>query len=54
MHGKNNTIFANAQQAKVIYNYKNTQEKLYKAKAAIWFDWHFGLYAFLNKTNSIV
>jgi hypothetical protein len=47
-------ILNNAQQAKVIYNYKNTKEKLYAAKAAIWFHWHVGLHTFLNKTHPIV
>ena len=54
MHGRTGTIFANAQQAKPIYNYKHTKEKLYTAKAATWFDWHVGLRTFLNKTHPTV
>ena len=30
--------FANAQQAKQIYQYKNIKEKLYKTNAAIWYN----------------
>jgi hypothetical protein len=32
----NNIKFANTQQTKVVYNYKNTKAKLYKTSAAIW------------------
>jgi hypothetical protein len=38
MHGMSNIQFANAGQAKAVYNYKNTKEKLYKTNAAIWFN----------------
>jgi len=36
MHGSENVKFANAQQAKQIYQYKNIKEKLYETYAAIW------------------
>jgi len=32
----NNIKFANAQQTKVVYNYKNIKAKLCKTSAAIW------------------
>jgi hypothetical protein len=35
MHGKKNIKFANTQQAKQIYQYKNIKEKLYTSNAAI-------------------
>jgi hypothetical protein len=35
MDGMNNTEFANAQQAKAVYKYKNTMKKLYKTYAAM-------------------
>jgi len=34
----NNIKFANAQQTKVVYNYKNMKAKLYKTIAAVWFN----------------
>jgi hypothetical protein len=34
----NSIRVANAQQTKVVYNYKNTKAKLYKTSAAIWFN----------------
>ena len=36
MHGMHNIKFANAQQAKAVYNYKNIKERLCKTNAAIW------------------
>jgi len=56
----NNIKFTNAQQTKVVYNYKNTKAKLYKMSAAIWFKnickigyeyWHVGLYTFIIMTR---
>ena len=38
MHGSMNTKFINAKQATEIHAYKNTKRKLYKTKAAIWFN----------------
>ena len=35
MHGPLNVKFVNAQQEKQTYQYKNTEEKLYKTNAAI-------------------
>jgi hypothetical protein len=35
-HGNMNVKFINAKQAKEIYQYRNTREKLYKTNAAIW------------------
>ena len=34
----NNFKIVNAQQEKDIYNFKHTNEKLYKINASIWFD----------------
>jgi len=36
VHCMNNIKFANAQQTKVVYNYKNIKAKLCKTSAAIW------------------
>ena len=47
MDSMNNTTLANAQQAKDVYNYKNTKEKLYKTNAVMWCDWHVGLHTCL-------
>ena len=41
MLGTTNIKFVDTQQAKLAYQYKNTKRKLYKTKAAIWY----------NKTN---
>jgi hypothetical protein len=38
MHGMNNIKFLNSQQAKAVYNYKNTKEKPDKTNTAIWFN----------------
>jgi len=38
MHGPQDVKFLGAQQAKQIYQYKNTKEKLCKTNAAIWFN----------------
>jgi hypothetical protein len=38
MHGNMSVKSVNAQQAKEIYQYSNTREKLYKTKAAIWYN----------------
>jgi hypothetical protein len=38
MHGQQNIKFVSAQQAKQIYQYKNTKAKLHKTNAAIWFN----------------
>jgi hypothetical membrane protein len=38
MHGSMNIKFINAKQATEIHAYKNTKRKLYKTKAAIWFN----------------
>jgi hypothetical protein len=38
MHGQQNIKFVSAQQAKQIYQYNNTKEKLHKTNAAIWFN----------------
>jgi hypothetical protein len=38
MHGSENVKFANALQAKQIYQYKNIKEKLYKTNAAVWYN----------------
>jgi hypothetical protein len=35
MHGQKNIKFCNAEQAKQVYQYKNTEIKLYKNNAAI-------------------
>jgi len=53
MHAKKSIIFANDQQAKAVYNHKNIKEKLCKAKAAIWFDFHVGLHSFLTKHTPV-
>jgi hypothetical protein len=37
MHRMNNFKILNAQNARIIYNYKNTKEKLLKTIAALWF-----------------
>jgi hypothetical protein len=37
-HSMNNIKFANVQQAKAIYNFKNTKTKLYKTNTTIWFN----------------
>jgi len=34
----NNIKFANAEQTKVVYSYKNMKAKLYKTSVAIWFN----------------
>ena len=38
MHGHMNVKFVNAKQAKEIYQYKNTKEKLYKTNVAVWYN----------------
>jgi len=38
MHGPLNVKFGNAQQLKHTYQYKNTEEKLYKTNTAIWYN----------------
>jgi hypothetical protein len=38
MHSSTNIKFANAQQAKQIYQYKNIKDKLYKTNSAIWYN----------------
>ena len=38
MHGTYNIKFFNAQQAKLVYNYKDIKEKLHKKNASIWFN----------------
>jgi len=38
MHGHTNVKFVNAKQAKATYQYRNTKEKLYKTKDAIWYN----------------
>ena len=40
LHGTHNVKLVNAQQAKQIHKYKkkNTKEKLYKCKTAIWYN----------------
>jgi hypothetical protein len=38
MQGMNNIKYADVQQAKAVYNYKNTKERLYKTNTAIWFN----------------
>ena len=38
MFGTTNIKFIDAQQAKLAYQYKNTKRKLYKTKAAIWYN----------------
>jgi hypothetical protein len=38
MQGRKNIKLHNAEQAKPIYQYKNTKTKLYKNNAAIWYN----------------
>jgi hypothetical protein len=38
MHGAKHIKFANDQQAKQMYQYKKTKEKLHKTNAAIWYN----------------
>jgi hypothetical protein len=38
MHGEYNVKFVNAQQAKVIQNYRRIKEKLHRTNASIWFN----------------
>jgi hypothetical protein len=38
MHGNMNIKFVNAKQAKGLYQYRNTRQKLYKTNAAIWYN----------------
>jgi hypothetical protein len=38
MHGENNIKFVNTQQARLVYGYRNTKEKLLKTNASIWFN----------------
>ena len=38
MHGQYNIKFISAQQTKQTYKHKNIKEKLYKCKAAIWYN----------------
>ena len=38
MHGRKNIKLINAEQAKPIYQYKDTKIKLYKNNAAIWYN----------------
>ena len=38
MHGVNNMGCTDAEQAKAIYNFKNTEEKLCRTNEAIWYD----------------
>jgi len=38
MHSQQNIKSVNAQQAKKVYRYKNSKEKLYKTNAAIWYN----------------
>ena len=40
MHGRKNIKLHNAEQAKPVYQYKNTKTKLYKNKVAIWYKKH--------------
>jgi hypothetical protein len=44
MQGTYNIKSANAQQTKLVYNYKDIKEKLHKTSASIWF----------NKINNLV
>ena len=37
MHGTDNIQYVNAQQAKLVYHYKDIKEKLPKTNASIWF-----------------
>ena len=49
MHGTTNIKFIDAQQAKLAYQYKNTERKLYKTNAAIWYNkiWPYTAYVLL-------
>ena len=38
IHGRKNIKLHNAEQAKPVYQYKNTKIKLYKNNAAIWYN----------------
>ena len=38
VHGVSNFQIVTAQQARIVYKYKNTNQKLFKTNAAIWFD----------------
>ena len=38
MHGRKNIKLHNAEQAKPVYQHKNTKIKLYKNNAAIWYN----------------
>jgi len=38
LHGPDNVKFTSVQQAKQMYRYKNTKEKLQKANTAIWYN----------------
>jgi hypothetical protein len=38
MHGQKNIKLCNAEQAKLVHQYKNTKMKLYKNNAAIWYN----------------
>ena len=38
MHGRKNIKLHNAEQAKKVYQYKNTKIKFYKNNAAIWYN----------------
>jgi hypothetical protein len=38
MHGRKNITLHNAEQAKPVYQYKNTKIKLYKNNAANWYN----------------
>jgi hypothetical protein len=38
MHGESSIKIVNAQQAKVLKNYKNSKVKLHKTNSAIWFN----------------
>jgi len=38
MHSHTNIKFVNAKQAKETYQYRDTKEKLYKTKVAIWYN----------------
>jgi hypothetical protein len=38
MHGMEHTKLISAQQARPVYKYKSTKEKLFKTSATIWFN----------------
>jgi len=38
MHSVNNTKFTDAQEAKAIYNFKNTKENFCRINTAIWYN----------------